>query len=244
MFYGRFGHRAFPDHHWQSLLMASPAPWRSPSEAVEDLRWRLRQETQKVQMRDEEIEWLKSDVSRYRAEARSLRQEVASLRAKLDEHRATAEKLQHELEAQSQLLHIRSIELREAQTYVATVDTVSHTEILGVADALNAEIFQFAAEAVDGTEFVKTSSAETSPELEGSLGDGMIEVLKAVAQGRCDTMGVQIALQAVIVWLVSWAVSSWAVDPEKDVALGGIYRRVFVGGADYSLWINPPTYRC
>lgn len=189
-----------------------------------------------MQRRDEKIEYLKSRVSKYMTEARSSRQEVETLQAELDEHRAANGRLQRDLEAQSQLLHVRGVELREAQAYVATVDTVSHTEILAVVDALNAEIFQFAAQAVDGIEFVKSvSPGEVSPELEGPLGAGMIEVLKAVAQGRCDTMGVQIALQAVLVWFASWAVSAWAEDTEQDGALRGIFDRIFVTGMDYPL---------
>lgn len=209
--------------------MASSAQWRTSSEAVDDLHMRLWDEQNRVRRRDEEIEYLNSKVSKYMTEARSSRQEIETLQAELDEHRAANGKLQRDLEAQSQLLHIRGVELREAQAYVATIDTVSHTEILGVVDALNAEIFQFAAQAVDGIEFVRSASpGEISPELEGPLGAGMIEVLEAVAQGRCDTIGVQIALQAVLVWFASWTVSAWAADTKQDAALKGIFERIFI----------------
>lgn len=184
-------------------------------------------------------------VSQYRKEARKSRQEVKRLRTKLNEQRAANTLLQRDLEAQSRLLRVRGAELREAQAYAATVDTVSHQDVLRVLDALNAEIFQFAAEAADSVEVVNTTPPEddTLRMLQQAMGHGMLEMLTAVAQGRCDSVGVQIALQAVLVQGVYMAASSWAASPAQNVAFQAVYDNIFATGTSSYHCIDSPTHR-
>lgn len=184
-------------------------------------------------------------VSQYRKEARKSRQEVKRLRTKLNEQRAANTLLQRDLEAQSRLLRVRGAELREAQAYAATVDTVSHQDVLRVLDALNAEIFQFAAEVADSVEVVNAAPPEddTLRMLQQAMGHGMVEMLTAVAQGRCDSVGVQIALQAVLVQCVYMAASSWAASPEQNVAFQAVYDNIFATGTSSYHRIDTPAHR-
>lgn len=223
---------------YHMLPMNNPTRLRSWSEVVDDLGQQLWREQARVQRRDatiaelrDENERLNKRLSQHRKETRRSRREADEVRVELDEGRAATRLLRRDLEAQAKLLQVRGTELREAQAYSNNVDTVSHTDVLRVLDALNAEIFQFAAQAADGLEIVHAPPREAAVRAtEKVIGRGMVEVLTAVSQGRCEHIGVQIALQAASVQVACDIVDSWSANREQNIALQEIHWTIFATG--------------
>lgn len=218
--------------------MTSPTTPRSWYQTVTEPHRRLWHTRERVERGNETIDALRREnellqqrASRYKKEARAARRATEELQAALDNERKANKVLRRELDAQSKLLHVRGVELREAQAYSATVDAVSHTDVVRVLDALNAEIFQFSAQAADGIQFHNVKPREDVVRaVEEAIGHDMVRVLRAVARGRCEPIGVQIALQAVLAQVASLVVSSWALEPGQNAALQGIYDDIFATG--------------
>ena len=114
------------------------------------------------------------------------------------------------------LLTVRSAELRDAQQYLGKVDAVSYADVKRMVEALNSQIFQLAAQVVDGFSFEKTRSHPV-PELVQAcckrvgefLGSGLTCVVSTSAHAD-DTMLVQTMIQAYLSRCISDAVGAWA----------------------------------
>lgn len=118
---------------------AGPESW---SELVNDLS----QQLQHARVKAEGLKWEKEQLiqmtTNYVEWAKEAQGIVDELEGELNEERRANGILRRELEEHSKLLRIRGTDLRNAQAYYATVDTVSHADVIRVLDMLNVEIFR------------------------------------------------------------------------------------------------------
>ncbi|KAF9465199.1 hypothetical protein BDZ94DRAFT_1320523 [Collybia nuda] len=135
-----------------------------------------------------------------------LRTITSNLRQAEDLHRQTLD-----------LLEMRTSELKGAQAFLSKEDSLSGADLIGMVDALNAEILQVAACIVDSLESlvkVPKSNADkgsaTQPKSVVNLGEPIIQTLRS-GSGRAyfDPLSVQVALQVCLVGASSWLIRSW-----------------------------------
>jgi hypothetical protein len=119
------------------------------------------------------------------------------------------------------LLEARILELKGAQSFLTTADSLSEAEVSSMVDALNAEIFQAAASMADSFEFeiVKGDAGEalttTRRKTEEVLGPRMLKLLSSLRH-REDLLVVQIALQAWVTKFGRQVITVWHSDVLKE----------------------------
>jgi hypothetical protein len=172
---------------------------QSEKEKVQQERSKLQEAHQKLQQ----------DLSSHQqlllireTEKRALKNELQALQTKFND--------------QTTLLNDRTRELRGAQAFLSTADTLSGAEVIRLVDELNQEIMQTAAFISDSFDFarkpehrdeIKEASARTS-EL---IGPAMTSLLGTVQHGE-DPLLIQIALQAATVEFSRWIIMTWDFD--------------------------------
>lgn len=129
-----------------------------------------------------------------------------------------------ELEETRQLLETRTSELRDAQSYLAKTDSVSHTDVLSLLQNVNAEILQVCGQITDAYTFGAPSSGGNSNANEESaltaartrvvlvLGKEAENMLYHVRRGAYDAACVQMALQMLFSRCAELVASAWEVD--------------------------------
>lgn len=164
-----------------------------------------------------------------------LQQDLSSYQQQLLIRETDKKALKNELQAlqtkfndQTTLLNDRTRELRGAQAFLSTADTLSGAEVIRLVDELNQEIMQTAAFISDSFDFsrkpehrdeIKEASARTS-EL---IGPAMTSLLGTVQHGE-DPLLIQIALQAATVEFSRWIIMTWDFDGlQAEQPLAEIY---------------------
>ena len=126
--------------------------------------------------------------------------------------------LERELEETKKLLQMKTLELRDAHTYLATTDTISHTDILRQLDRVNSEIMQVAAQIADprifhpGKDFDEGDRERLRKEIGAKFGKQVAELLIQVRRGNADVIAVQLVLQAALARCAAVIADIWHVD--------------------------------
>lgn len=136
-----------------------------------------------------------------------------------------ADELLRALEETNKLLETRTTELRDAQAYLGTNDSVSHADVLGLLQKLNAEILQICAHVAET--LVPNVGPNPSVVISDSLTARVIAMLGAeghrclssLRQGTGDaSFVVQIALQTCITRVAEVLVSAWKLGGKSGIA--------------------------
>ncbi|KAK0209596.1 hypothetical protein IW262DRAFT_1281438 [Armillaria fumosa] len=131
-----------------------------------------------------------------------------------------------ELRGLQDLLDVRTRELQDARTFLDTADLVSGEDIISMAEALNAEIFQTAAYMADSSVFgVKCRLVDTG-EVDPWLGADFVEILRSGKNTEARVQCVQIALQASLVRSCMATIAMWHPDPKIDEGLRQLYSKI------------------
>ena len=113
----------------------------------------------------------------------------------------------------SDILKVRTLELKDAQQYLSKTDTFSDADILRLVDNLNSQVFQISAQIADSLTFDRTRQPNPGPEtpvmlLERSMGSATLELLQTVKHDD-DPICVQIALQSCMIAVSGWLIEMW-----------------------------------
>ena len=137
------------------------------------------------------------------------------------------------------LLTVRSAELRDAQQYLGKVDAVSYADVKRMVEAMNSQIFQLAAQVVDGFSFEKTRSHPV-PELVQaccksvgeSLGSEYFANVVSTSAHADDSMLVQAMIQAYLAQRISNVIAAWASNlrSSQSVLLSKIHENILKHG--------------
>ncbi|KAK0212137.1 hypothetical protein DFS33DRAFT_1376631 [Desarmillaria ectypa] len=131
-----------------------------------------------------------------------------------------------ELKSLQYLLDVRTRELQVARTYLDTVDLVSGEDIVSMAEALNAEIFQVAAYMADSSMFsAKCRLAETE-EITPWLGADLVEILRSGKDAEGRAHAVQVGLQASLARSCMATIGMWHPDSKIDESLRQLYAKI------------------
>ena len=244
--------------------------WRDLQRAHEAvLEKSRRQEEELVSLRqflkekDTEVEQRKAAVLSHAKEVDGLRKRIVDLERERDVARqqhqtftdqaknlgSRNQRLEGELQRlkaehmqTTQLLDVRSAELKGAQAFLTKDDRLSGADVIKLVEELNGEIMQTAASMAeeltitekvqgDGTEEVDREAgpeyiADAHSRTEEIIGPRMTSLLKT-SDHHEDPILVQIALQAAMAAYCHWIASSWAFEsPEDEHMLSEVYARV------------------
>lgn len=193
-----------------------------------------------------DVQDLQRAISMKNDENASLREGVKSsnnLQHTLRMMRDTAEDNARQLTAlrtafadQEKLLNTRSAELRQAQAYLSTADRISHADVLGMVERLNADIYQLAASIADAFQYDSPSvaSSQLTAPVSGTerfVAQAVIELLGIMSRNS-DSSFVQLALQTMLMNVAAYVVESWDVhsDATQNELLTRIYEAVLQNG--------------
>lgn len=178
--------------------------------------------------------------------------EVVNLRRELDESQKQLEQCQHQNRALEErlyrrekdiqaaqdaskrmelqhsqtcdLLEARTLELKGAQSFLTTADTLSGAEVLSMVEELNGEILQTAAFMADSFDFreLKTCPGDgrtiAHTRTKEVLGSTMLDLLRSIRHSE-DPLVVQIALQASMTGFARWIITIWHVAVSNNQGL-------------------------
>ncbi|KAH9933532.1 hypothetical protein B0H21DRAFT_813604 [Amylocystis lapponica] len=148
------------------------------------------------------------------------------------ERRAAA--LRSERDNANMLLKTRTEELRAAEVYLTKTDAVSDADVRRMVESLNAEIYQSAALIADTCQDQWRNPNDTPAEYPQAIydrlvryaGHGIIQLLRQ-ADGRVDSIQIQIALQCSISSYAHDLVTRWSLDPNENTdVLGRVYNQI------------------
>lgn len=210
---------------------------KKASKEADEIQARLLQE-------QNEREKVQQERSKLQDANQKLQQDLSSYQQQLLLRESEKKALKNELQAlqikfndQTTLLNDRTRELRGAQAFLSTADTLSGAEVIRLVDELNQEIMQTAAFISDSFDFarkpehrdeIKEASARTG-EL---IGPAMTSLLGTVQHGE-DPLLIQIALQAATVEFSRWIIMTWDFDGlQAEQPLAEIYGDVRETGKD------------
>ena len=126
--------------------------------------------------------------------------------------------LERELEETKKLLQMKTTELRDAHTYLGTIDTVSHSDILRQLERVNSEIMQVAAQIADprlfhpGKDFDDGDRERLRREIGAKFGKPVADLLVQVRKGSAEIIVVQLVLQAALARSAAVVADIWSVD--------------------------------
>ncbi|KAI6046242.1 hypothetical protein EDC04DRAFT_2558036 [Pisolithus marmoratus] len=167
----------------------------------------------------------------YQQEVGALKQQLDAKNAEATEVRGELQRSQSKLAEVTTLLETRSRELKGAQVFLTTADTVSGAEVISLVDALNAEILQTCAFISDSFDFArKLEHADEIKEgctrISDLMGPSMTHLLSTV-QHTADPLLVQIALQGAAVEFSRWIIMTWDFDGlQAEQQLSEIYNDI------------------
>jgi len=187
---------------------------------------------EKLNRREEEMKSIRDRTSRMETE---LRRTCASLESQLKEAwekqnyredeiktlRDQSNRMEAEHSQTRTLLEARTLELKGAQSFLTTADSLSGAEVSSMTEGLNAEILQASAFMADSFKFrwmerdSRATLTEARTRTENILGPQMLKMLSSVCHSE-DPLVVQIALQACMTKLASLAIEAWHLNPSRD----------------------------
>ncbi|KAK0448946.1 uncharacterized protein EV420DRAFT_835194 [Desarmillaria tabescens] len=124
------------------------------------------------------------------------------------------------------LLDVRTRELQDARMYLNTVDLVSGEDVVSMAEALNAEIFQAAAYMADSSVFGAKSRLTETKEIAPWIGVDFIEILRSEKDAETRVHAVQVALQASLARSCMATIAMWHPDSKIDEGLRQVYSKI------------------
>lgn len=129
------------------------------------------------------------------------------------------------------LLEARRRELQDAQRFMGSTDAVAESEIVQQVRDLNTEIFNLAQSLSEAKPRSRDQHAQrkATEELEDALGNRFLEILRSIDL-HGDTVLLEIAMQAVASDFLSWVISTWTNDQERDAAFKSVYKRIRCSG--------------
>ncbi len=160
-----------------------------------------------------------SDEERSRRENSKLRMELSTVQNQLEARDI-------ELRGLQDLLDVRTRELQDARTYLDTADLVSGEDVVSMAEALNAEIFQTAAYIADSSAFGAKCRLVVTEEVDPWLGADFVEILRSGKDAEARVQCVQVALQASLVRSCMATIAMWHPDPKIDEGLRQLYSKI------------------
>ncbi|KAK0493237.1 hypothetical protein EDD18DRAFT_1181177 [Armillaria luteobubalina] len=158
--------------------------------------------------------------------AEERRRENARLRTELSTVQKQLNTRDKELRGVQDLLDVRTRELQDARTFLDTADLVSGEDIISMAEALNAEIFQTAAYMADSSVFGAKCRLVDTGELDPWLGADFVEILRSGKNTEARVQCVQVALQASLVRSCMATIAMWHPDPNIDEKLRLLYSMI------------------
>jgi hypothetical protein len=208
-----------------------------------DAREAAREAVDKLGFFEDENAKLEKEVKELQKHLGQSRKHAATLEDKLNRREkdikyAKDKSIQLEMEhgKTSTLLEARTSELKGAQSFLTTADSLSGAEVSSMVEGLNAEILQAAAFMVDSFTFgrVGTTPGKVSTtartRMESILGPTVLRLLGSVRHCE-DPLVVQIALQACMANFGKWAIAAWHLDISQDQSiLGNIYSQMREAG--------------
>jgi uncharacterized phage infection (PIP) family protein YhgE len=187
--------------------------------------------------------WFKSEAKRYRDERNSLRESNGQLELSLSQERSELEELKRvnrtlrrDLDRQSQLLELRTTELRDAHAYLAKEDNVACADVVGMLQFLNSEIFQVSCQISDACKFVSVKDdqdlAHSTKSAGAHLGDTMATLVVAVRERGGDDLVLQMAIQTLLARVVADIVMAWVpdADEQKNQFTEQLYDEIYQSG--------------
>ncbi|KAG5651981.1 hypothetical protein H0H81_006723 [Sphagnurus paluster] len=163
-------------------------------------------------------------------EALRLRMEAKDLQLESVKGQCRQAETQHDLARES--LKERTSELQSAQLFLNQADSLSGADIIGMVNALNAEILQGAAlmaHSFDSMRGGLVPTAEAITQTTLSVGEDLAQVLSEQRdQIHFDSTLVQLALQVCLVRCCKRIVETWAL--KDDRAVKRIYEQIYKGG--------------
>lgn len=136
-----------------------------------------------------------------------------------------------------ELLQVRTRELREAQVYLGTEDSKSHSDVLRLVERVNSFTFQASAQIADLLDFenkrgvIQESMLAPCQEISKYLGAEMINLL-AHATHADDFIAVQLALQSILSRFTRLAVETWdgSCNRANDRLFEDLHKRIVASG--------------
>lgn len=148
--------------------------------------------------------------------------------------RAELQQAQNQHASTVKLLEARTQELKGAQPFLTTADSLSGADIIAIVQGLNAEIFQTAAFMADSFDFkaIGTDWGDDQKvaykRIRGSLGATMALLLPRVRHCDDPTL-IQIALQSCLVYWYKDISNAWGFDNSLQ-SLTKVYQRIHRSG--------------
>lgn len=180
-------------------------------EKVQQERFKLQNEHQKLQ---QDLNSYQQQLQMRETDKKALKNELQAIQTKFND--------------QTTLLNDRTRELRGAQAFLSTADTLSGAEVMRLVDELNQEIMQTAAFISDSFDFARKPEhideiKEASRRTSELIGPAMTSLLSTVQHGE-DPLLIQIALQAATVEFSRWIIMTWDFDGlQAEQPLAEIY---------------------
>ncbi|TFK33570.1 hypothetical protein BDQ12DRAFT_657855 [Crucibulum laeve] len=135
-----------------------------------------------------------------------------------------------------QFLDTRTAELKGAQVFLSTADTVSGGELIVKLEALNSEIFQCAAYLAESFPYTKPEGerelrlSSGTERLKKVLGERLFMIIMnrwKTELDEVDPLPVQVALQFLIISWSAHIITAWSIDdPRFSTKMGDIYNKI------------------
>lgn len=134
------------------------------------------------------------------------------------------------------LLETRTVELRDAEAYLAKTDKRSYADVQRMVEGLNAQIFQLAALVTDSFDFIPKDGhannlRDAFQQVERRIGHPFANLLLSSSHDD-DPIWVQMALQATATLFTSFIIDAWDIrfDKNRNSFLTSIYRGLYEEG--------------
>ena len=171
----------------------------------------------------------------YQEEIGALKRQLDIKKSEVGETRIELQRSQTKLNDITALLETRTRELKGAQAFLTTADAHSGAEVIGLVDALNAEIMQTCAFISDSFDFARkpehaSEIKEACTRISELMGPTMMRLLSTVQHSE-DPLLVQIALQGAMAEFSRWIIMTWDYDGlQAEQPLGEIYNDIRTTG--------------
>lgn len=206
-----------------------------PPSALEDtgadLQQVLQDENTRVPGRDEEMRDLRRRVRDLAEDARRYKEEMMIWKRLAEEGEAAAREgsnvLARGFNAQGRRLQTSGKRRPHAHPTEMPYNAISEWDDIQDVRDLNDRLAEYAAHAANDLEFGKVRPPNASIKIvEKMTGTQMTKILSSVASGGCESIGVQIALQAVFTRVLSSTLELWSSEPNEDAMMQDIWSRI------------------
>ncbi|KAF8805131.1 hypothetical protein BYT27DRAFT_7192773 [Phlegmacium glaucopus] len=204
-------------------------------EEIERLKKRLAENARDLAGMEKQNQTLADQTRNLSAQNQTLADQTRNLSAQNRKLEAELQKTNAEHRDSTDLLRVRTAELKGAQAFLTKADILSGAEVIKLVDELNGEIMQTAAVMAESFTIeqkigVKDGDLEEMSKVYGRaseiLGYRMAELLKT-SEHHEDPILVQMGLQTAMAGYTHWVISSWCFEsPEDERMLNEVYARV------------------